>query len=56
MVICAFGKAARTAMGNQDLAIEAAVVGIVDRVDITDTASEEMREAARQLARDNGRQ
>jgi ethanolamine utilization protein EutN len=37
MVICAFGKAARTAMGNQEMAIEAAVVGIVDRVDITDT-------------------
>ena len=55
MVICAFGKAARTAMGNQELAIEAAVVGIVDRVDITDTVSEEMREAAVKLARDNGR-
>src|SRR6267143_7207848 len=55
MVICAFGKAARTAMGNQDMAIEAAVVGIVDRVDITDSVSEEMREAAVKLARDNGR-
>jgi microcompartment protein CcmK/EutM len=55
MVMCAFGKAARTAMGNQDLAIEAAVVGIVDRVDITDSASEEMRDAAVKLARDNGR-
>ena len=55
MVMCAFGKAARTAMGNQDMAIEAAVVGIVDRVDITDTVSEEMREAAVKLARDNGR-
>ena len=55
MVICAFGKAARTAMGNQELAIEAAVVGIVDRVDITDSVSEEMREAAVKLARDNGR-
>lgn len=55
MVICAFGKAARTAMGNQDMAIEAAVVGIVDRVDITDSVSEEMREAAVNLARDNGR-
>jgi ethanolamine utilization protein EutN len=54
MVMCAFGKAARTAMGNQDMAIEAAVVGIVDRVDITDTVSEEMREAAVKLARDNG--
>ncbi len=49
MVMCAFGKAARTAIGNQDMAIEAAVVGIVDRVDITDTVSEEMREAAREL-------
>jgi len=55
MVMCAFGKAARTAMGNQDMAIEAAVVGIVDRVDITDTVSEEMRDAAVKLARDNGK-
>ena len=55
MVMCAFGKAARTAIGNQDMAIEAAVVGIVDRVDITDSASEEMREAAVKLERDNGR-
>ena len=55
MVMCAFGKAARTAMGNQDMAIEAAVVGIVDRVDITDSGSEEMREAAMKLSRDNGR-
>src|SRR6266850_2534443 len=55
MVMCAFGKAARTAIGNQEMAIEAAVVGIVDRVDITDTASEEMREAVVRLERDNGR-
>ncbi|HEV7475809.1 MAG TPA: EutN/CcmL family microcompartment protein [Pyrinomonadaceae bacterium] len=55
IVMCAFGKAARTAMGNQEMAIEAAVVGIVDRVDITDTVSEEMREAAVTLARENGR-
>jgi microcompartment protein CcmK/EutM len=55
MVMCAFGRAARTAMGNQDMAIEAAVVGIVDRVDITDSSSEEMREAAVKLSRDNGR-
>jgi ethanolamine utilization protein EutN len=32
IVMCAFGKAARTAMGNQEMAIEAAVVGIVDRL------------------------
>ena len=55
MVICAFGKAARTAIGNQDMSIEAAVVGIVDRVDISGSTSEEMREAAIKLARDNGR-
>ena len=55
MVMCAFGKAARTAIGNQDMAIEAAVVAIVDRVDITDSVSEEMREAAIKLERDNGR-
>src|SRR4029434_4835434 len=53
MVRCAFGKAARTAMGNQEMAIEAAVVGIVDRVDITDSASDEMREAPVNLARNN---
>ena len=55
MVMCAYGKAARTAIGNQDMSIEAAVVGIVDRVDLQDTVSEEMRDAAKELARDNGR-
>jgi ethanolamine utilization protein EutN len=55
-VMCAFGKAARTAIGNQEMAIEAAVVAIVDRVDLTETLSEEMRVAARELlARDNGK-
>jgi microcompartment protein CcmK/EutM len=53
-VMCAYGKAARTAIGNQDMSIEAAVVGIVDRVDLADTQSEELRESARALARDNG--
>ena len=55
MVMCAFGKAARSAIGNQDMAIEAAVVAIVDRVDITDTVSEEMRDAAQRQAHENGR-
>src|SRR6266853_6286826 len=54
MVMCAYGRAARTAIGNQDMAIEAAVVGIVDRVDLTDNISEELREVARSLGRDNG--
>src|SRR5258705_12020428 len=53
MVMCAYGKAARTAIGNQDMAIEAAVVGIVDHVDINDTVSVEMRDAAQKLAHDN---
>ena len=30
VVMCAYGKAARTAVGNQEMSIEAAVVGIVD--------------------------
>jgi ethanolamine utilization protein EutN len=55
MVMCAYGKAARSAIGNQDMAIEAAVVGIVDRVDLQDSVSDEMRDAARELIRDNGR-
>ena|SRR5712664_2510756 len=53
-VMCAYGKAARSAIGDQDMSIEAAVVGIIDRVDLADTQSEELREAARALARDNG--
>ena len=55
-VMCAYGKAARSAIGNQDMAIEAAVVGIIDRMDLYEAESDELREAARQLrARDNGR-
>ena len=55
MVMCAFGKAARSAIGNQDMSIEAAVVGIVDRVDINETMSDELRQATQRLAQDNGR-
>lgn len=56
IVLCAYGKAARTAIGNQEMSIEAAVVGIVDRMDLQDTESEEVREAARELREtDNGR-
>ncbi|PYS26584.1 MAG: ethanolamine utilization protein EutN [Acidobacteria bacterium] len=55
VVMCAYGKAARSAIGNQEMSIEAAVVGIVDRVDLAETESEELREAARALlGRDNG--
>jgi len=33
-VMCAYGRAARSAIGDQDMSIEAAVVGIVDQVDL----------------------
>jgi ethanolamine utilization protein EutN len=57
IVMCAYGKAARTAIGDQDMSIEAAVVGIVDRMDLQDERSEEVREAARELRpNDNGRE
>jgi microcompartment protein CcmK/EutM len=48
-VLCAYGKAARSALGDQDMSIEAAVVGIVDRVDISATEANELVEAARRL-------
>jgi microcompartment protein CcmK/EutM len=50
VVMCAYGKAARTAIGNQEMAIEAAVVGIVDRMDLQETESDEVRIAARELS------
>src|SRR5437763_16515787 len=51
VVMCAYGKAARSAIGNQEMAIEAAVVGIIDRVDLQagDARSDELVEAARGL-------
>jgi microcompartment protein CcmK/EutM len=56
VVMCAYGKAARSAIGNQDMSIEAAVVGIVDRMDLHEARSEDTIQAARDLnARDNGR-
>ncbi len=56
IVMCAYGKAARTAIGNQEMAIEAAVIAIVDRMDVQDIESHEAREAARALnERDNNR-
>jgi ethanolamine utilization protein EutN len=58
VVLCAYGKAARSAVGNQEMSIEAAVVGIVDRMDVQDdiARSEELIDSARELrGRDNGR-
>jgi microcompartment protein CcmK/EutM len=55
-VMVAYGKAARTAIGNQEMSIEAAVVGIVDHMDIQDAVSEELLENSRELnSRDNGK-
>ena len=51
IVVCAYGKAARSAIGDQDMSIEAAVVCIVDEVDIDlrECRSEGVLEAARSL-------
>jgi microcompartment protein CcmK/EutM len=55
VVICAFGKAARSAIGDQEMCIEAAVVGIVDRVDVQGSPSNDLNEVARELrSGDNG--
>ena len=57
IVMCAYGKAARSAIGNQEMSIEAAVVGIVDRMDLQDARSDDLIDAARELrGTDNGRQ
>jgi ethanolamine utilization protein EutN len=57
VVMCAYGKAARSAIGNQEMSIEAAVVGIIDRVDIQDdiTRSDELADASRELSAHDGR-
>ena len=59
VVLCAYGKAARSAVGDQEMSIEAAVVGIVDRMDVqeADARSDELVDSARELrrGRDNGR-
>ena len=51
VVMCAYGKAARSAVGNQEMAIEAAVVGIVDSVEVRPelARSDELVEASREL-------
>ena len=49
IVMCAYGKAARSAIGDQEMSIEAAVVGIVDRVDVQGSPSNDLNEVAREL-------
>ncbi len=45
-VVCAFGRAARLAVGNENAAIEAAVIGIVDRIDIAEPWRRRLAEQA----------
>ena len=56
VVMCAYGKAARSAIGNQEMSIEAAVVGIVDTMDVQGSPSDDLNAEARALLRagDNG--
>jgi ethanolamine utilization protein EutN len=50
IVLCAYGKAARSAIGNQDVSIEAAVIGIVDSIDVNkECMSEAVTTAAKML-------
>jgi ethanolamine utilization protein EutN len=51
IVMCAFGKAARSAIGDQEMSIEAAVVGIVDKVDLSEdmAKSSEIIQASKEL-------
>jgi ethanolamine utilization protein EutN len=53
MVICAYGRAARSAIGDQELSIEAAVVAIVDEVDLdaNQCRSDDLIRAASSLAK-----
>ncbi|HQR39146.1 MAG TPA: EutN/CcmL family microcompartment protein [Blastocatellia bacterium] len=55
VVMCAYGKAARSAIGDQDMSIEAAVVGIVDTMELRDARSDELVESARNLAEKRSR-
>jgi ethanolamine utilization protein EutN len=52
-VLCAYGRAARSAIGDQEMSIEAAVVGIVDRIDYSDeeARSDELLAASRSLSK-----
>jgi ethanolamine utilization protein EutN len=51
-VMVAYGRAARLAVGDDDCSIEAAVTGIIDRIDIDDSAALQQGEIARVISRD----
>jgi ethanolamine utilization protein EutN len=50
-VMVAFGRAARLAVGDEDCSIEAAVTGIIDRIDIDDSEALQSGEARRLTSR-----
>ena len=52
MVLVSFGRAARLACGNEDLTIEAAVIGIVDSIDINEVSIKKGVEAFDLLQRE----
>lgn len=45
MVLCAYGRAARLAVGHEDVSIEAAVVGIIDEVQVDEEERAAIRRA-----------
>jgi microcompartment protein CcmK/EutM len=50
-VLVAFGRAARTVLGSQDIAWQAAVVGIVDSISLEDGGTFELSEGGERLPR-----
>lgn len=50
-VLVAFGRAARTVLGSQDIAWQAAVVGIVDSISLQDGGTFELSEGGERLPR-----
>jgi len=62
IVLCAYGRAARVAVGDEDCSIEAAVVGIVDSLETTpeyrgtqvETTATEMADKLQRKAKPGG--
>ena len=50
-VLVAFGRAARTVLGSQDIAWQAAVVGIVDSISLQDGGTFELSDGGERVAR-----
>jgi ethanolamine utilization protein EutN len=52
-VMVAYGRAARLAVGNENCSIEAAVTGIIDRIDIDEDQAIHTGDAQRLVSRGN---